>query len=172
MTEAHASTLTDEQYGQKLHEHSEEALRAEAAQGGFTLPAHPTIPRSNKPLLLIVLDGLGESKWVLWPLSVMHARCLITVHTETMYNAHAGTMISTTLWSKLRPPPWTASRPLLPAAGARCERTEPRWAFPQTLTCAWNAWEGALPSIVKVGCALCAPVCDACKGVLLEACHP
>lgn len=65
MAEAHTSTLKDEQYGQKLQEHSEEALRAEGAQGGFRLPAHPTIPRSDKPLLLIVLDGLGESRWVL-----------------------------------------------------------------------------------------------------------
>lgn len=59
---AHRATLTDEQFGQGLPEHGEAALRNEAESGAFQLRPHPTIPRSNKPLLLIVLDGLGVSK--------------------------------------------------------------------------------------------------------------
>lgn len=61
---AHAATLKDEQFGHGLPEHGEAALRAEAEAGGgdFKLQPHPTIPRSDKPLLLIVLDGLGVSK--------------------------------------------------------------------------------------------------------------
>ncbi|KAI7842857.1 hypothetical protein COHA_003475 [Chlorella ohadii] len=58
-SEAHRSTLTDQQFGQGHAEHSEEALRAEAAAGDFKLQPHPDIPRvsTDKPLLVIVLDG-------------------------------------------------------------------------------------------------------------------
>lgn len=62
MAEGHRSTLADEQFGQGLPEHSEAALREEAAAGDFRLAPHPTITRIGKPLLLIVMDGLGESK--------------------------------------------------------------------------------------------------------------
>lgn len=59
----HLANITDEQAGKGLPEHSEEALRAEAAaEGTFRLEPHPDIPRCDKPLLLIVLDGLGESE--------------------------------------------------------------------------------------------------------------
>ncbi|PRW33685.1 2,3-bisphosphoglycerate-independent phosphoglycerate mutase isoform B [Chlorella sorokiniana] len=63
--EAHRATLTDQQFGQGRAEHGEEALRAEAAGGDFKLQPHPDIPRvsTDKPLLVIVLDGLGESKY-------------------------------------------------------------------------------------------------------------
>lgn len=59
---AHGATLTDEQAGKGLPGHDEAALREEAARGDFQLAPHPAIPRSDKPLLLIVLDGLGVSK--------------------------------------------------------------------------------------------------------------
>lgn len=55
--------LTDEQAGHGLPEHSEEALREELEQGDFRLKPHPTIPRCDAPLLLIVLDG-ERAGWV------------------------------------------------------------------------------------------------------------
>ena len=64
MTEGHRATLTDEQFGQGLPEHGQESFRRdlEAQPQEFRLAPHPSIPRSGKPLLIIVLDGLGESK--------------------------------------------------------------------------------------------------------------
>ncbi|KAI3425198.1 hypothetical protein D9Q98_008967 [Chlorella vulgaris] len=62
-TQGRRAHITDDQFGHKLPEHSEEALRAEAASAVFHLPQHPSIARCDKPLLLIVLDGLGESKY-------------------------------------------------------------------------------------------------------------
>ncbi len=50
------ATLRDEQFGQGLAEHSAEAAET------FRLAPHPTIPRCQAPLLVIVLDGLGQSK--------------------------------------------------------------------------------------------------------------
>lgn len=57
------ATLNDAQAGQRLPEHGEEALRAEAAAADFSLTPHPVIGRVDgaHPLLLIVLDGLGVS---------------------------------------------------------------------------------------------------------------
>ena len=52
---ARRATLTDEQFGQGLPEHE-----AAAAQT-FTLEPLPAL-RTDKPLLIIVLDGLGESQ--------------------------------------------------------------------------------------------------------------
>ncbi|KAL4435450.1 hypothetical protein ABPG77_006212 [Micractinium sp. CCAP 211/92] len=51
------ATLRDEQFGQGLAEHSAEAAET------FRLAPHPTIPRCQAPLLVIVLDGLGQSKY-------------------------------------------------------------------------------------------------------------
>ncbi|KAL4419791.1 hypothetical protein ABPG75_006889 [Micractinium tetrahymenae] len=53
----HQATLRDEQFGQRLPEHAAEGAEI------FRLAPHPTIPRCQAPLVVIVLDGLGESKY-------------------------------------------------------------------------------------------------------------